>query len=56
MGGLMFLAGFGVLTLLHHDMQPFAQRLNAHNHLDPAAHYPKIFIDVASQLTVPVSY
>ena len=27
MGGLMFLAGFGVLTLLHHDMQPFAQRL-----------------------------
>jgi uncharacterized membrane protein (DUF2068 family) len=50
-GALVLLAGFGLLSLVHHDIQRFAERLMIHAHLNPAAHYPRIFIDVASHLT-----
>lgn len=50
-GGLVLLVGFGLLSLIHHDVQRFAERLLAHVHLNPAARYPRIFIDLASQLT-----
>jgi len=50
-GALVLLVGFGLLGLLHHDIQAFAERLIAHAHLNPAAHYPRIFADVASGLT-----
>jgi len=50
-GALVLLAGFGLLSLIHHDVQQFAERLMAHAHLNPAASYPRIFIDIASQLT-----
>lgn len=50
-GALVILAGFGALSLLHHDMQRFAERLVAHLHLNPAKHSPQIFIDAAAHLT-----
>ena len=50
-GALVLLAGFGLLSLIHHDIQRFAERLIAHGHLNPAAHFPRIFEEVATQLT-----
>ena len=50
-GALVLLAGLGALSLLHHDAQRFAERLVGHLHLNPAKHYPRIFIDAAAHLT-----
>lgn len=50
-GALVLLLGFGLFSLVHHDIQRFAERLIIHFHLNPAAHYPRIFIEAASQLT-----
>lgn len=50
-GGLVLLAGFGALALVHHDVQHFAERLVRHMHLDPARHYPHIFLDAAARVT-----
>jgi uncharacterized membrane protein (DUF2068 family) len=48
-GGLVLAAGCGLLSLLHHDLQATAERLVRHSHLDPARHYPRIFIEAASR-------
>jgi uncharacterized membrane protein (DUF2068 family) len=50
-GLLVLLAGFGLFSLIHHDVQLFAEKLVAHLHLNPAKHYPHIFIDAAANLT-----
>lgn len=50
-GMLVILTGFGALSLIHRDTQLFAERLVAHLHLNPAKHYPQIFIDAAAHLT-----
>ena len=50
-GSLVLLAGFGLLSLIHHDIQRFAERLVVHSHLNPASGYPRIFLDLAKQLT-----
>lgn len=50
-GTLVILAGFGALSLIHRDVQRFAERLVAHLHLNPAKHYPQIFLDAAAHLT-----
>lgn len=50
-GCLVLLAGFGLLSLIHHDVQRFAERLVVHAHLNPASGYPRIFLDLAKQLT-----
>jgi uncharacterized membrane protein (DUF2068 family) len=50
-GTLVLLVGFGLLSLLHHDVQQFAESLIEHFHLNPAARYPHIFIEAASRLT-----
>lgn len=50
-GVVVLLAGFGLLSLIHHDVQRSAERLLAHAHLNPASRYPGIFIDLARQLT-----
>ena len=50
-GALVLLVGFGLLSLFHHDVQRFAERLVAHAHLNPASRYPRVFIDAAGQLT-----
>jgi len=50
-GSLVILAGCGLLALLHRDAQAFAERLVLHFHLNPARHYPRIFIEAAARLT-----
>lgn len=50
-GTLVLLTGFGALSLVHHDAQRFAEQLVGHLHLNPAKHYPRIFIDTAANLT-----
>lgn len=50
-GALVLLVGLGLLSLIHRDIQQVAERLVAHAHLNPAARYPRIFIDAANQLT-----
>ena len=47
-GALVLSAGLGLLSLLHRDLQAVAERLVRHSHLNPARHYPRIFIQAAS--------
>lgn len=50
--GLLVLAvGVGALAFLHRDYRQLAVRLIDHFHLDPARHYPHIFLDAAAGLT-----
>ena len=48
---LVLAAGLGLLSLVHHDVEAFAERLVRHSHLNPASHYPRIFVDAASRVT-----
>jgi|KBSMisStandDraft_5_1062788.scaffolds.fasta_scaffold06047_5 uncharacterized membrane protein (DUF2068 family) len=50
-GLLILLAGCGALSLIHHDLQQLAENLVRHFHLDPASHYPRIFIAAADRVT-----
>jgi len=50
-GVLVFLAGCGVLTLIHKDLHHIAVRLVLVLHLNPARRYPGIFIDAANRVT-----
>jgi uncharacterized membrane protein (DUF2068 family) len=47
----VLLAGCGCLALLHSDARQIATHLIERFHLNPAHHYPQIFIDAASQVT-----
>lgn len=50
-GALVVLVGFGLLALVHRDAQQVAESLVRHMHLNPARHYPLIFLKAASRLT-----
>ena len=50
-GALVLLAGFGLLALIHQDVQTLAELLVRRLHLNPARRYPRIFIEAASHLT-----
>lgn len=50
-GVLVLLVGFGLLSLVHHDIQRIAEHLISRAHLNPASHYPHIFLDLADRLT-----
>jgi uncharacterized membrane protein (DUF2068 family) len=47
-GALVLIVGFGLLRLVHHDTQAAAEALVRHMHLNPARHYPRIFIEAAA--------
>ncbi len=49
-GALVVAAGLGLLSLVHHDLQAAAERLVQHSHLNPAHHYPRIFIEAAAHM------
>ena len=49
-GLAVILAGMGLLAFIHHDAQAFAERLVLHLHLNPARHYPRVFIEAAGRL------
>ena len=50
-GLIILLAGFGLLTLIHADVQAVAEALVQEFHLNPARRYPKIFLDLAGHIT-----
>jgi len=50
-GGLVLVAGLGLLSMIHGDVQALAERIVRHTNLDPASKYPRIFLDAASRTT-----
>ena len=50
-GLVVLLAGFGLLLLVHRDVQAVAERIVSHLHLNPASRYPRIFIQTATEAT-----
>jgi len=49
-GLLVLFAGFGLLTCIHKDLHLVAERIVTHLHINPARHYPRIFIDAVNHL------
>ena len=49
-GLLVLLVGFGLLTFIHKDVHEAALRLVEHFHLNPASHYPQIFLDLTDHI------
>ena len=45
-GVLVLAAGFGLLSLIHHDVQGMAEEVVRHFHLNPASRYPRIFLQL----------
>ena len=48
---LVLLAGMGLLSLVHKDVQAVAEGIVEHLHMNPAHQYPHIFIEAAAKLT-----
>lgn len=49
-GAVVVVAGCGLLSLVHHDVQAAADRLVRHTHMNPARHEPRVFIELVSHL------
>ena len=49
-GLLVLIAGFGLLSFIHRDIHEAAVRLVKHIHLNPASHYPQIFLDLTERV------
>jgi len=49
-GLLVLLAGFGLLAYIHKDLHLAAEHLVRRFHLNPARHYPRIFLDLADNV------
>jgi uncharacterized membrane protein (DUF2068 family) len=50
-GFLVVASGAALLEIAHHGAQRLAEELVQHLHLNPASHYPRIFVDAAGNLT-----
>jgi uncharacterized membrane protein (DUF2068 family) len=50
-GLLVLLVGFGLLAFIHKDLHAVAEEIIKTFHMNPARHYPSVFIDILSQLT-----
>jgi uncharacterized membrane protein (DUF2068 family) len=50
-GALVLIAGFGLASLIHRDVEQVAERLVHRLHLDAAKRYPRIFLDLAANLS-----
>lgn len=50
-GLLVLLAGCGLLALLDRDAQAMAEELVRHFHLNPASRYPRIFLQLTTDLS-----
>jgi uncharacterized membrane protein (DUF2068 family) len=48
---LILATGFGLLALVHRDVEAVAANIVRHLHINPASHYPRIFIDASRNLT-----
>jgi uncharacterized membrane protein (DUF2068 family) len=49
-GLLVIAVGLGLLHLVHRDAQEAAEHAVRHMHLNPASHYPRIFIETAGRM------
>jgi uncharacterized membrane protein (DUF2068 family) len=49
-GLLVLVAGFGLLSFIHKDIHEAAVQLVEHFHLNPASHYPLIFLDLTEHI------
>ena len=49
-GAVVLIAGFGLLSFLGRDNEEFAELIIRHLQLNPAKHYPQIFITAMSRL------
>ena len=50
-GAIVLVAGFGLARAIHADVGEFAERLVHRMHLDAARRFPRIFIDLAENLS-----
>jgi uncharacterized membrane protein (DUF2068 family) len=50
-GALVLATGFGLLAFLHGGLHDAAEELVRDIHLNPARHYPRIFLDAAAHVT-----
>jgi uncharacterized membrane protein (DUF2068 family) len=50
-GLIILIAGFAILRLVHQDLQVFAEQIVRHLHMNPARHYPRIFLDAVAGLS-----
>lgn len=50
-GVLVLVVGFGLLSLVDQDLQAAAERLVRLSHLNPAHHYPQVFIEALANTT-----
>lgn len=50
-GTIVLVAGFGLAHAIHGDVGRFAERLVHRLHLDAAKRYPRIFLDLANNLS-----
>jgi uncharacterized membrane protein (DUF2068 family) len=49
-GAVVLVAGFGLLSFLGRDNEDFAEQIIRHLQLNPAKHYPQIFITAMARL------
>lgn len=49
-GMLVLLAGFGLLSFIHQNAQEIAEAIIKDFHLNPASHYPRIFMELAGKV------
>jgi hypothetical protein len=54
-GALVILAGVGLMALLHHDAQEIAETIIRRIHINPASHYPTIFLSLLANPAMAVS-
>jgi len=52
-GSIVLATGFGLLLFIHKDLHVVSEQIVRHLHLNPARHYPTIFIDVIDHITDP---
>lgn len=50
-GTVVIIAGFGLMALVHRDVQAVAEDIVRHLHINPARHFPHIFLDAAAAAT-----
>lgn len=50
-GAVVLIAGFGLLSFLGRDAEDLAEQLVLRAHLNPAHHYPQIFIQAMASVT-----
>jgi len=50
-GGIVLIIGFGLLSFLGRDADAFAEHLVNRLHLNPAHHYPHVFIQAMAEVT-----